>query len=65
MYQATTFDLTVIPLLMLVERLSVKRTRAVAGGKNNWMDLFKFFLFPADVRTMIYTENVFEAQQAV
>jgi transposase-like protein len=60
-YRASHIDSAEANLKKLEEKWNSKSPSAVAGWRENWMNLATYFQFPAEVRKMIYTTNAVEA----
>lgn len=60
-YRASTLENAEVALLKLEEKWEDRCPSAVMGWKTNWSNLSTFFVFPAEIRKMIYTTNAVEA----
>jgi len=60
-YRASTLENAEVALLKLEEKWEERCPSAVMGWKQNWSNLSTFFVFPAEIRKMIYTTNAVEA----
>ena len=59
-YQASTREEAESQLLQLGETWGKKYAIAVKSWENNWEDLATFFVYPAEIRRLIYTTNAIE-----
>jgi transposase-like protein len=59
-YQAPTRESAEANLLRLGEKWNGKYAIAVRSWENNWDELSTFFVFPAEIRRLIYTTNTIE-----
>lgn len=60
-YRASTLENAEMALAGLEKKWESKCSAAVTTWRANWTNLSTFFLFPAEVRRMIYTTNAVEA----
>ena len=60
-YRASSIENAELALVKLDEKWGSKCQAAVATWKANWTNLSTFFIFPEEVRRMIYTTNAVEA----
>lgn len=60
-YRASTLEDAEMALAGLEKKWESKCSAAVTTWRANWTNLSTFFLFPAEVRRMIYTTNAVEA----
>jgi|SRR5579883_634386 transposase-like protein len=60
-YRASTVDNAEAALTALEKKWESKSPAAVSTWRQNWTNLSTFFLFPEEVRRMIYTTNAVEA----
>jgi transposase-like protein len=60
-YRASTVENAEAALTGLEKKWESKSPAAVATWRQNWMNLSTFFLFPEEIRRMIYTTNAVEA----
>jgi len=60
-YRASTVENAEVALTALEAKWAPKSPAAVTTWRENWTNLSTFFLFPEEVRRMIYTTNAVEA----
>lgn len=60
-YRASTVENAEAALTKLEEKWSTKCPAAVTTWRANWAHLSTFFLFPEEIRRMVYTTNAVEA----
>jgi transposase-like protein len=60
-YRASTLENAEESLLKLDEKWGARCPASLASWKNNWPCLSTFFVFPEEIRRMIYTTNAVEA----
>lgn len=60
-YRASTLENAETALSKLEKKWTEKCPAAVAGWRAHWTNLSTFFLFPIEIRKMIYTTNAVEA----
>ena len=59
-YQAATRESAEAHLRQLADKWGDKYTVAIRSWENNWEDLSTFFVYPAEIRRLIYTTNSVE-----
>jgi len=60
-YRASTIENAETALIALEKKWESKCSAAVSTWRQNWTNLSTFFLFPEEIRRMIYTTNAVEA----